>query len=424
MKILALVTIAACTARAQSLPPVHPITAVQAITTEPLVSVSQVRELPGGRVIVNDLAGRRVLMFDSTLKSFTAIADTTPATGNMYASTFAGIVSYHGDSTLFVDPVTVSMFLIDGSGKVVRTMAAPPRDDATYLVGGPYGTPGTDSRGRLVYRARVGGLMMIINAPRPGEPPPPPQRDSSMVMRMTFSSRARDTVAKFEVPFFPANIVRDDNGHATLTTVINPIPWIDDWALMSDGRVAVVHGREFRVDYFDEDEKLIVSAKIPFDWQPLSDSAKSALLDSVRAARAPELAAQARADSLMRLRRMPDPANAVRAPAGLTPARAGGTVQTDFVPINELPDYRPPFQRAAARGDLAGNLWVRTTKIENGGAVYDVIDPKGKLIDRVAVPAGRVIAGFGRGGVVYMGVLDGTVARLERARVALAGVAQ
>jgi hypothetical protein len=248
-----------------------------------------------------------------------------------------------------------------------------------------------------------------------------------MVMRMTLSSRARDTVAKFEVPFFPVNRVRDDKGYTIATTVINPIPWIDDWALMSDGRIAVVHGREYRVDYFDEDEKLIVSAKIPFNWQPLSDAAKSALLDSVRAARAADLAVEARDDSLMRLRRMPDPANTVRAPAGSPPGgvRAIGiTHRTDFTPINELPDYRPPFQRAAARGDLAGNLWVRTTKIENGGAVYDVIDPKGKLIDRVAVPAGRVIAGFGRGGVVYLGVLDGTVARLERARVTLAGVAQ
>jgi hypothetical protein len=46
-----------------------------------------------------------------------------------------------------------------------------------------------------------------------------------------------------------------------------------------------------------------------------------------------------------------------------------------------------------------------------------VINGKGILIDRIQVPPGRVIAGFGPGGVVYMGVLDGTVARLERARV-------
>jgi hypothetical protein len=90
---------------------------------------------------------------------------------------------------------------------------------------------------------------------------------------------------------------------------------------------------------------------------------------------------------------------------------------TAFVALNEMPDYRPPFRLAATRGDAEGNLWIRTTKIVNGGAVYDVINGQGALVDRIQVPPGRVIAGFGRGGVVYMGVLDGTVARLERARV-------
>jgi len=51
-----------------------------------------------------------------------------------------------------------------------------------------------------------------------------------------------------------------------------------------------------------------------------------------------------------------------------------------------------------------------------GGAVYDVIDRRGVVIDRIQVPPGRVIAGFGPGGVVYMGVLDGAIARIERAR--------
>ena len=90
---------------------------------------------------------------------------------------------------------------------------------------------------------------------------------------------------------------------------------------------------------------------------------------------------------------------------------------TEFVSLDEMPDYRPAFRLAAARGDADGNLWIRTTKIVDGGAVYDVINRHGVLIDRIQVPPGRVIAGFGPGGVVYMGVLDGTVARLERAQV-------
>jgi hypothetical protein len=85
--------------------------------------------------------------------------------------------------------------------------------------------------------------------------------------------------------------------------------------------------------------------------------------------------------------------------------------------LNEMPDYRPPFRQGAARGDADGNLWIRTSKLVNGGAVYDVINDKGALIDRVVVPPGRVIAGFGPGGMVYMGVVDGSITRIERASV-------
>ena len=88
-----------------------------------------------------------------------------------------------------------------------------------------------------------------------------------------------------------------------------------------------------------------------------------------------------------------------------------------FVPISDMPDYRPAFRQGAARGDADGNLWIRTSKMVNGGTVYDVINNKGVLTDRVLLPPGRVIAGFGPGGEVYMGVLDGPITRLERARV-------
>ena len=88
-----------------------------------------------------------------------------------------------------------------------------------------------------------------------------------------------------------------------------------------------------------------------------------------------------------------------------------------FVSPNELADYRPAFRQGAARGDAAGNLWIRTTKVLNGGAIYDVVSTEGVLIDRIHVPSGRVIAGFGPGGAVYLGVVDGNITRLERARV-------
>ena len=81
----------------------------------------------------------------------------------------------------------------------------------------------------------------------------------------------------------------------------------------------------------------------------------------------------------------------------------------NFVTLSEMPDYRPAFRQGSARGDADGNLWIRTSKVVNGGTVYDVINNKGELKDRILVPPGRVIAGFGPGGEVYMGVVDGAI---------------
>lgn len=88
----------------------------------------------------------------------------------------------------------------------------------------------------------------------------------------------------------------------------------------------------------------------------------------------------------------------------------------NMVSPSDRPDYAPAFMAGSARGDVDGNLWVRTSKVVNGGSMYDVINGKGELIDRVLVPAGRVIAGFGHA-VVYMGVRDGAGVRLEVAKM-------
>ena len=88
----------------------------------------------------------------------------------------------------------------------------------------------------------------------------------------------------------------------------------------------------------------------------------------------------------------------------------------NMVPPSELPDYRPAFGAGAMRADLDGNLWIRTSKVANGGPVYDVVNRQGVRVDRIAFPFGRVIAGFGAG-VVYLGVRDDMGARLELAKM-------
>ena len=52
-----------------------------------------------------------------------------------------------------------------------------------------------------------------------------------------------------------------------------------------------------------------------------------------------------------------------------------------------------------------------------GGPVYDVVNRKGELVDRVQVPANRSITAFGPGGVVYLTSRDGKTTKLEKATV-------
>ncbi|AHG93755.1 hypothetical protein J421_6220 (plasmid) [Gemmatirosa kalamazoonensis] len=88
-----------------------------------------------------------------------------------------------------------------------------------------------------------------------------------------------------------------------------------------------------------------------------------------------------------------------------------------FVEPAELPDYKPAFAAGAVRADADGNLWVREIPTHPyPGPVYAVIDGAGRLADRVLLPRGTAIAGFGPRGVVYLGMRDGDAVRLMRAR--------
>lgn len=80
-----------------------------------------------------------------------------------------------------------------------------------------------------------------------------------------------------------------------------------------------------------------------------------------------------------------------------------------------LPDFAPPFSPGATRVDFEGRLWIRTSVTMGGSPLCHIVDRKGVLVDRVLIPAGRVITGFGPKRDVYMGVRNGIWTRLERA---------
>jgi len=425
MKLTSIALLLASTAlSAQTAPAIRLINAPDASSKPVLGLVAAVRQLPDGKLLVNDVQNRQLLMLDASLANVTIIADSTSGGASSYGIRPGGIIPYLNDSTLFVDPAGLSMFVIDPTGKIARVASVPRSQDAGTLGSNLQGLPSLDANGRIVYRAGLGRIAPPARSASGAPIGLPDFPDSAALVRVDLATRKLDTAAFFKIPKVKMNVTQTERG-MSVTNEINPLPVVDDWAVLADGSIAIIRGQDYHVDFVNPDGTLTTSPKVPFDWQRLSDEDKTAIIDSARTrmekARAAATAAagagggRAGAEGMIVM-------NFSTGGDGARTSSASGAAQNipplAFVSINEMPDYRPAFMAGAARADADGNLWIRTTAVRvgsvGGGPVYDVINRKGAVVDRVQVPAGRQIVGFAKGGVVYMQARDDKAAWIER----------
>lgn len=386
-----------CTAvaGAQLGPRPRPIGAVLAISADSFAAVGGVRVLSDGRLLVNEIVQHRLHLLDATMSHSVVLADSFAGTARAYPRRGAVLVSYIGDSTLFIDASTVSMVVIDPEGKFGRVVAVPRSRDIGPLVSADAGAPGFDAAGRLVYRVIPPPLSRPVRVQ--GAYTLRPLSDSAPILRADVVTRRIDTAGFSK--YTPIRTILHEraavNGY-TVAQEINPLRVSDEWTVMSDGAIAIVRSLDYHIDWIDSAGRLSATAKLPFPWQRLTDEAKVALIDSAKAMRARALGSSSR------------------------DASSGAPVDADASAVSplELPDYWPPFRQGAVRADADGNLWILTTARYEGasGLVYDVVSRQGALIDRVEVPSGRSIIGFGKDGIVYVRVRAGSD-RLERRRV-------
>src|SRR5262249_34645968 len=73
-----------------------------------------------------------------------------------------------------------------------------------------------------------------------------------------------------------------ENGNRVVTTIIQPVPTEDSWAVLSDGTLAFVRGRDYHVDWVLPDGSKKSTDKLPFDWKRLTDDDKQKLADSAK----------------------------------------------------------------------------------------------------------------------------------------------
>jgi hypothetical protein len=386
--------------------------------------VQHVRRLSDGRLLVNDPSRRQVLMLDSSLANPIVVIDSVGGRDNSYGMRAGGIVPYRADSTFFVDPTSSTLLLIDPTGKIAKVMSMP-TSAVSYLTSPTsYGFPGYSEKLGIVFRMPSSGWRGPTQMPPEGAPEIVVKvEDSVAIVGMKLSTRRLDTLVKFGTGNVQTMRISYNNINSNSVNELYPVS--DDWALAADGSIALLSGREYRLRWVNPDGTKSDSPRIPFAWVHNTDDEKARIVDSINKVR--EKNYQDRVEAQKK-------AAEAAAKGGTTPP-APGRPPVEFRPppgpprpitrpemaeVTQIPDYFPAYERSSAsmRADADTNIWIRPrpAKPVAGGPIYDILNRKGELIDRVQLPAGRTLIGFGPGGIVYLTMRDAGATRIEQVR--------
>jgi hypothetical protein len=374
--------------------------------------VQHVRQLSDGRVLVNDPSRHQVLMLDSTLANPVVVIDSVGGRDNSYGLRSGGIIPYRGDSTFFVDPTSSTLLLIDPRGQIAKVMSMPTRAVSYLSNPGSNGYPGYSDAFGIVFRMQSSSFHYPDNPPAEGKPAIVIKyEDSVAIVGMKLSTRKGDTLVKYGTG--QQMVATISYGDFDMDSPEDLFPNGNDWALASDGAIALLSGREYRLRWINTDGTKSEGPRLPFRWDHNSDEEKQQIADSINASREKNYndrvaSRQRQADSLK--------AAKLPVPQGLTRP----ITRPSRVLFTDIPDYFPAYDRQSnsMRADADNHIWVRPRppRSATGGPVYDVADRKGELIDKVQLPAGRTLIGFGPDGIVYMLARDAGAVRLEQAR--------
>jgi hypothetical protein len=252
----------------------------------------------------------------------------------------------------------------------------------------------TDSHGRIVYRAGFDELRTReVVAEGLGA-------DLVPLLRLDIETGVLDTAAIVVAPPPELAVVLTASRSHQIIGLVNPLPIIDEWGVLSDGSIAILRGADYHIDWISASDQKTTSQSIAYPSRPLSSANK----DSIVAAARNRLRSS---DSLMKgvmLQTMQ------RGQGNLVSGPPRAVVDAD-----QLPNRLPAFGPGAVVSDEAARLWVRTPTNAGGGTNdFLIIDRRGQLIDRIRAERGQSIVGFGRD-AIYLLSRDGTGLHLVRA---------
>ena len=351
---LALWLVAPLAARAQQAPRLT-LAPANGSLPEEFSSLTWVRELKDGRVIISDSRDGRVVVADFRTAKVEQISRRGQGPGE-YPSA-RPVWRINGDSSVLVDSPR-RWLLFDGA-RIVATLAPDAPGVATTK-----GIPrGVDEVGH-VYSSE---FMPAGNKPI---------GDSTALMRVTRATGQADTVTRLNalVPRRTSSPNKDGYFEFSLPTVA----MADEAVPFADGWVAVVRSDPYRVEWRAVDGRWIRGAPLPYTPIRMDEKEKKAFMGRLAAS------------------------------SGKTPS------PPDSIPDwpATVPPYRSPVQLIAA---VDGRLLIpRLATADNPETRYDVVNRRGALDAQLVLAANERIVGFGTASVYVSVTDDDGIQRLRR----------
>lgn len=193
-----------------------------------------VRELRDGRVIVADAGQLKVWLLQPDLRTGGQLGRTGTGEGE-YQS--ADLLIPAGDTTLVFDILGSGLVQVGPDGAIGRTRPIRPASSAANAIAPEIRA--SDARGRIYY-----------TGPVPRNRPPNATRDSVALLRREVAADRADTIAWLRVPVSGPRRAKDAD--SLIQSRPDPFEWRDTWAVDPAGRVAIVRGDDYRVEFIEE----------------------------------------------------------------------------------------------------------------------------------------------------------------------------
>ena len=358
--------------------PVRQVTlaAPDKVLTETFSQVRGIHELADGRVVLVDRLDRGLVAADfSTGRTFKIGRN---GSGPVEYSLISGLVAMPGDSTLAFDEGNGRFVLIGPDLTIRRTFVL-----TLPGLGLPTGARGVDEQGR--FYLRIPGWM-FQNARR---------RDTLPIVRYDVRRGRVDTLA-----FAKGVTARPAVEHRVMG-----VPYVifapeDQWAVAPDGRLAVVRSGDYHVEWYGAGGRVVRGPAVPFARRRVTAADRFAYIKHF-------------IEHSSTSGKSTDGGT-----AGLSANEPMGDAELRRITdAGDFAEVHPPFVDTPPAIAADGTLWVQRSVPLEAPEAWDQFDANGRLVAQVTLPAGRRLAGLGRG-TVYLVTADADgLERVERYRL-------